>query len=304
MNTVAATGDRWPALSGPDFAPTRHLLHMMLQVMGKLKLSGPFKAQWSEVPLWLNARGLSTGPIACTQGVYEVRADFIAQRMQWFTSSGAAGELPLGPGSVSAFAQGLLAGLHGAGVDAAIKQMPQEVPDPIPFNEDRQARPFDHDQVRAWWRIMLRIQCAMQTFQGRFTGRTQPIGLMWGTNDLRLVLYSGRPAQPPANAGYIRRNAMTAELIEIGWWPGDASHPEPAFFAYTWPQPAGIETQPVAPAAAGWNTAMGEFMLDYAALRASADPDAALLSFLESTYAAGARAAHWDPALLGSGRPA
>jgi hypothetical protein len=295
--------DCWPALSNSAFEPTRYLLHMMLQVVGKLKLAEPFQAQWAGVPLWLGARGLTTGPIPYAAGVYEVRADFISQQVQWFTDLGAAGNLPLGPISVAAFVDAFLAGLHKAGIDPSITLMPQEVPNPVPFNEDKEQRPYDRDLVTAWWRILLSTQRVLHAFQGRFTGKTQPVGLMWGTLDIRLPLYNGKPASPGSNTGFIRRNAMNAELVEMGWWSGDPSYPRPAFYSFTFPQPKGLAEAKLCPPAARWDVGMGEFLLDYDDLRQSANPDRDLLAFLEATYRAGATAAGWDPGLLGNGHP-
>ena len=304
MSVDKSTTELWPALSSPAFEPTRHLLHMILQAVGKLKLAEPFQAQWSEVPLWLSARGLTTGPIHYPGGAYEVQADFIAHKIQWFTSLGASGQLSLRPTSVASLVDAFLDQLRDSGVDAAITLVPQEVPNPIPFNEDHEERPYDANQVNAWWRILLSVQRVMRVFQGRFMGKTQPIGLMWGTLDIRASFYTGKPASPgEANKGFIRRNAMNAELMEMGWWSGDPSFPSPAFYAFTYPQPLGIEISKIGPEAARWDANMGEFLVNYDDLRQSSDPDVALLTFFESTYAAGARAAAWDPGLLGSGRP-
>jgi hypothetical protein len=293
----------WPALSYSAFEPTRYLLHMVLQAVGKLKLAEPFQAQWAEVPLWLSARGLTTGPIPYAGGVYEVRADFLSHEMQWLTSSGALGQLPLGPTSVATFVDSFLDRLRRAGIDASITLMPQEVPNPIPFNEDKEQRPYDRDLANVWWRILLSVQRVMQVFQGRFTNKTQPIGLMWGTLDIRAAFYNGKPASAGANTDYIRRNAMNAELIEMGWWSGNASYSRPAFYSFTYPQPQGIENAKVGPTVARWDAGMGEFLLDYDDLRQSSNPDRDLLTFLESTYNAGATAGRWDSKLLGSGRP-
>jgi hypothetical protein len=293
----------WPALSYSAFEPTRYLLHMVLQAVGKLKLAEPFQAQWAEVPLWLSARGLTTGPIPYAGGVYEVRADFLSHEMQWLTSSGALGQLPLGPTSVATFVDSFLDRLRRAGIDASITLMPQEVPNPIPFNEDKEQRPYDRDLANVWWRILLSVQRVMQVFHGRFTGKTQPIGLMWGTLDIRAAFYNGKPASAGANTDYIRRNAMNAELIEMGWWSGNASYSRPAFYCFTYPQPQGIENAKVGPTVARWDAGMGEFLLDYDDLRQSSNPDRDLLTFLESTYNAGATAGRWDSKLLGSGRP-
>lgn len=303
MSVDKPPSDLWPALSYPAFEPTRYLLHMALQAVGKLKLAEPFQAQWAEVPLWLSARGLTTGPIPYGGSVYEVRTDFISHEVQWLTSSGASGRLPLGPTSVATFVDSFLGQLRLAGIDAAINLMPQEVANPIPFNEDTQQRPYDRDLVDAWWRALLGARRVLQVFQGRFTGKTQPIGLMWGTFDIRAAFYSGKPASPAANSGFIRRNAMNAELMEMGWWSGDTAYPKPAFYAFTYPQPPGIENAKIGPSAARWDAAMGEFLLDYDDLRQSSHPDGDLLAFLESAYNAGATAAGWDARLLGSGRP-
>ena len=303
MTTGKSPLDLWPALSYSAFEPTRYLLHMALQAIGKLKLAEPFQAQWAEVPLWLSARGLTTGPIPHAGGVYEVRTDFVSHEMQWLTSSGASGQLPLGPTSVAAFVDTFLDRLRHAGIDASITLMPQEVPNPIPFNDDKELRPYDRDMVDAWWRILLSAQRVLQVFQGRFTGKAQPIGLMWGTLDIRAALYNGKPASPGENTDFIRRNAMNAELIEMGWWSGSASYAKPAFYSFTYPQPQGIENAKVGPNAARWDAGMGEFLLDYDDVRQSSNPDGDLLTFFESTYNAGATAAGWDAGLLGSGRP-
>ena len=276
---------------------------MVLQAVGKLKLTEPFQPQWAQAPLWLSATGLTTSPIAYAKGVYEVRADLISHELQWFTDSGGSGRLALGPTSVAAFVDAFLDQLRTAGLDAPINLMPQEISKPIPFNEDKEQRPYDRELVNAWWRILLSVQRVLQVFQGRFTGKTQPIGLMWGTLDIRLPLYSGKPAPIGANTGFIRRNAMNAELMEMGWWSGDAAYPKPAFYAFTYPQPRGIEDAGIAPGAARWDAGMGEFVLDYDDLRRSTDPDRDLLAFLESAYRAGAAAAGWDSGLLGSGEP-
>lgn len=295
--------DVWPALSYPAFEPTRYLLHMVSQAIGKLKLAEPFQAQWAEVPLWLNASGLTTGPIPYVGGVYEVRLDFLSHELQWLTSSGASGGLALGPTSVATFVDTFLDQLRRAGIDASITLLPQEVSNPIPFNEDRQQHPYDRDLVNAWWRILLSTQRVLQVFQGRFTGKTQPIGLMWGTFDIRVPFYNGKSASPAPNAGYIRRNAMNAQLMEMGWWAGDPSYSKPAFYSFTYPQPQGIENAKIGPNPARWDADKGEFLLDYDDLRQSANPDRDLLVFLESTYNAGATAAGWDPGLLSSGGP-
>jgi hypothetical protein len=295
--------DPWPLLPYSAFAPTQHLLHMALQAIGKLKLKEPFEPQWAEVPLWLTSRGLTTGPIPYSGGAYEVTADLIAHRIYCATSWGTLGQCTLTPMSVADFVSSLFATLRGTGIDVTINMKPQEVANPIPFDQDIKPRAYDAALVNAWWRILLSAYRVMQVFHGRFNGKTQPIGLMWGTLDIRDVRYSGRPAPAGEKADYIRRNAMNEELMEVGWWSGSEAYPKAAFYSFTYPPPKGIEQAKISPAGARWESAMGEFLLDYDDLRKSKQPDADLLAFFESTYKAGAEAAGWDPKLVGSGKP-
>jgi len=293
----------WPPLSYPDFVATQHLLHMGLQAVGKLKLKEPFAPQWSELPLWLSSRGLTTGPIPYSGGAYEVTVNLISHQVGCASSWGFSGHFDLSSMSVAEFVEQLFGLLRQAGVDLSMNLKPQEVANAIPFDQDTVIRSYDPALANAWWRILLSTQRVMQIFRGRFQGKTQPIGLMWGTLDIRDVRYNGKPAAPGEKADYIRRNAMNEELIEVGWWSGSAAYPKPAFYSFTYPQPKEIENSRVSPPSSRWESAMGEFLFDYDDLRQSEDPDGDLLSFFESTYHAGAERAGWDPQLVGSGRP-
>lgn len=295
--------DPWPLLDYRAFSGTQHLLHMGLQMVGKLKLTEPFQPQWAEVPLWLSGRGLTTGPIPYAGGAYEVTVDLISHQVRCATSWEFSGHFDVMPMSVAEFLRLFLDLLRKAGVTVSINLKPQEVPNPIPFNQDEQSRPYESALVNRWWRILLSTQRVMQVFHGRFKGKTQPIGLMWGTLDIRGVRYNGRPVSPGESADYIRRNAMTEELFEIGWWSGSDGYPKPAFYSFVYPQPGGIEQTRISPARARWDSSMGEFLLDYDDLRDSKKPDEDLLSFFESTYKAGAECAGWEPTLVGTGKP-
>src|SRR5215471_5559763 len=206
--------DPWPRLSYQDFVATQHLLHMGLQVLGKLKLAQPFQPQWAEVPLWLSGRGLTTGPIPYAGGVYEVTVDFISHQVRCVTSWDFEGHFDLRPMSVAEFLRVIFDLLRKGGVNVSINLKPQEVPNPVPFNQDEQSRPYESALVNRWWRILLSTQRVMEIFHGRFKGKTQPVGLMWGTLDIRGVRYNGKPASPGEKADYIRRNAMNEELVE------------------------------------------------------------------------------------------
>jgi hypothetical protein len=277
-------------------------MHMITQVVGKLKLATPFEPQWANVPLWVTSRGLITGPIPNGAGTFTVDVDLIDHLLTVATSWGATGGFPLRSSSVADAFHRIMALLKETGVEATIDTMPQEITNPIRFEQDTALRPYDMALANAWWRILVTSQRAMQRYHARFEGKTPPIGLMWGTFDLRDARYAG-PYLPPSapNTGYIRRNAMNQAQIECGWWHGGSNYPKAAYYSFTFPQPAGIEQSTLK--AGAWNGSIGEFVLDYDDVRSAQDPETELYAFLESAYQVGAELAGWDPALLGSGKP-
>jgi hypothetical protein len=293
----------WPALPYKDFAPTAHLLHMGLQAIGKLNLLKPFEPEWAHVAFALTSRGLTTGLVPTGSTAFSVDVDLVAHEVVGATTSGRTAGFALGPMSVADLTRRLVEMLRELGIDATVNPMPQEVPHPIPFPEDRERRPYDRALAYAWWSLLVAAHGVLQRYHARFKGKTQPIGLMWGTFDLRDVRYNGEPASPGPGAGYIRRNAMDAAQIEAGFWPGSEAYPRPAFYAFTFPKPPGLEQASVQPGGARWDAALGEFILDYDDLRASRKPEDDLFAFLESTYQAGAERAGWDPGLLGAAAP-
>jgi len=298
-----ATNDAWPALQYEEFSPTARLLHMGLQAVGKLTLLRPFEPEWANVALALTTRGLATGLVPWQGGAFEVEADLVAHEVRCSTTWGRSGGFALRPMSVADFHRALLGALRGAGVEVSVNTRPQEVPEPVPFDQDTEARPYDRVLAQAWWRVLVSVHEVLERYHARFRGKTQPIGFMWGTFDIRDVRYSGRPVPEAASMGYIRRNAMDEELVEAGWWTGSPTYPRPAFYSFTWPKPAGIE-QAALPSKARWDGAMGEFLLDYEDLRAARNPGEELLAFFESSYEAGATRAGWPQGLVGAARPA
>ena len=293
----------WPSLSYEEFKPTMHLLHMGAQAMGKIKLHEPFEPHWDGVPLWLTSRGFTTGPIAYRDGVFSIDMDFISHDLIGKTSWGQVGQFKLEDMSVATFTNKLFSVLKNINISVSVNSMPTEVPNPIPFDQDTTLRPYNAEQAVKWWHILLSTQRVMQRHHARFKGRTPPIGLMWGTLDLRDVRYRGTPIPVDKGLDFIRRNSMDDAQIEIGWWPGNEAYPRAAFFSYTYPPPPGIEQAKIAPAAARWDTTMKEFIFDYDDLLRSKQPDEDLLSFFVSTYEAGAQLAKWDPQLRASGQP-
>ena len=303
MTETAPGKPRWPELSYEAFAPTMHLLHMGLQMVGKLTLLKPFEPQWANAVLGLTSTGLTTGPIPWQGGSFTVNADFSRHEIGVTTSWGTIGGFSLGPMSVAGWHERFFGALAGAGVAVTINERPQEVAGPVPFPQDSAPRPYDHALVEAWSQAMHTSAGVMERYRACFSRKTPPIGLMWGTFDLRDMRLGGTPVPLDPDPGYIGRNAMDEDLVEAGWWPGSEAHPRPAYYSFTHPKPEGIERVDPEPGAARWDTTLGEFLLDYDDVRAAGDPEAALLAFLDSTYAAGASLAGWDAAWICPGRP-
>ncbi len=293
----------WPELPYEEFAPTMHLLHMSMQMVGKLMLLKPFEPQWANVVLRLTGRGLTTGPIPWKGGTFTVDADFRAHEVGVSTSWGTSGGLAYAPMSVAAWHDGFFSLLSQAGIAVTINEKPQELAAPILFPDDTAPRPYEAALVEAWFQALHTSAAVMQRYRACFAAKTPPIGFMWGSFDLRDIRLGGTALPTEPGAAYIDRNAMNEDQVMSGWWPGSPAYPRPAYYSFIHPRPDGIETVDPQPAAARWDAGLGEFVLDYDDVRAAGDPEAALLAFLDSAYEAGAQKAGWDPAWICPGRP-
>lgn len=294
----------WPELPYEEFKSTAHLLHMGVQMIGKLKLYTPFEPHWANVALWLSSTGLTTGPVNYKNGVFSIDIDFLLHQISCTTSWGSHGKFALTSQSVADFYIKLFKLLNSMQIDLKINPMPQEIMSPVPFHEDTIMREYDSKLANAWWHILLNSHRVMQDYHSRFNGETPPIGFMWGTFDLRDARYNGIASETTGiNAGYIRRNAMDEEQIEIGWWHGNEAYPHPAYYSYTYPQPKLLENATIQPTAAHWDNTLQEFILDYESIRNANEPEKDLLAFFESTYQAGANYAHWNPEFITTGKP-
>lgn len=290
-----ANENRWPELPYEAWLPTRQTLHMYLQVVGKVRLTlAPMEPQWGQVPLYVTARGLNTSPIPHPAGVFDLDVDLIDHVVSVRTVRGAVERVRLEPRSVADFYAELMAALVAAGVPVTITERPSEVPNAIPFPDDLEHASYEPEWANRFWRVLVSVDAVMKEHRARFPGKTSPVQLYWGAFDLSYARFSGRPVEPPPDADVITRIGGDAEQACGGFWPGDARLTEPAFFAYTYPRPDGIERTEIKPEAAYWNPEMGEFLLPYEAVRTAADPRRALLDFLETTYEAGAASAGWD----------
>jgi hypothetical protein len=285
----------WPELPYEAWRDTRHTLHMYLQVVGKLRLAlAPMEPQWGQVPLYVTARGLNTSPITHPNGVFDVDVDLIDHLVAVRTAGGKVERIPLLPRTVADFYATLMAALERAGVPTEISTMAVEVPDPIAYPEDVVHASYDPEWARRFHRVLVEVDSLLKEHRARFRGRTTPVHFFWGSFDLAYTRYSGRLIDPDPDEDTILRLSHDAEQACAGFWPGDERIPEPIFFAYTWPQPDGIDGAVIEPAQAHWSTAFGgEFVLPYAAVCDADEPRRVLLQFLESSYRAGTERAGW-----------
>ncbi|HUA97712.1 MAG TPA: DUF5996 family protein [Terracidiphilus sp.] len=288
------TPECWPALPLASWQPTCETLHMWTQIVGKVRLAlAPPANHWWHVPLYVNARGLTTSAIPYRGSAFELQFDFLSHQFVLHTAEGREQVLPLVPCSVADFYHESMAMLREAGIDVRIWTTPVEVPNPIPFNEDRTHAAYDREAVERFWRILLSVQTVFQKFRSGFIGKCSPIHFFWGSFDLAVTRFSGRRAPDRPGADAVTREAYSHEVSSVGFWPG-AGLGDPAFYCYAAPQPDGFSTAPVRPQAAHYDPQLSEFILMYDAVRGAASPSAALLDFCESTYRAGASLGHWD----------
>lgn len=269
----------WPALPYEEWKDTRDTLHMQLQVIGKVRLAlSPFEPQWANVPLYLTGRGLWTSTIPHPSGeVFDIDCDLVHHHVAVRTGSGQVESVALQP-PVASFYGELMAALERACVPVEISTLPSEVPDPIRFPDDTVHASYDAAAVTRFWRALLGVEAVLREHRARFRGKAPPVQLWWGSLDLTTTRFSGRPVTPPAGADVITRLGGDEEQFCGGFWPGDARTPYPAFFAYMYPKPDGIEQ------ARWWSEELGEFLLPYDEVRESGDPRQTLLDFLDDAF--------------------
>lgn len=293
-----SSSEAWPELPYSAWKDTLDTLHMKLQIIGKVRLSlAPFEPQWAEVPFYFTARGLTTTPMESGGLNFQVDVDLIDHEVVIQTVRSEIRRLALTAAPVAEFYADFMSNLGALGIQASFRPVPSEVSDPIPFAEDTVHATYEPDWANRFWRVASQVDLALKEHRSRFRGRHSPVHFFWGTFDLAYSRFNGRPATPPPGAGIIERLGGDAEQVCCGFWPGHSRFPHAAFFSYTYPKPAGIELEEIEPAKASWSPQLGEFALLYDDVRASRSPREAILRFCESTYAAGARLARWDPGL-------
>lgn len=290
--------DSWPELKFAEWNDTLATLHMWTQVVGKIRLEQtPLVNHWWNVPLYVSARGLTTTAMPYKDRIFEIEFDFIDHQLRIECSDGAAKTLELRPQTVSAFYAEVMAALRELGIEVEIWTMPVEIPDPIRFEDDTIHASYDAEYANRFWRALVKMDDVFKEFRARFIGKVSPVHFFWGSFDLAVTRFSGKPAPERPDADVITREAYSHEVISHGWWPGNKDM-EAAFYSYTTPEPAGladtVSQGKIRPAETFYSADMKEFFLPYEAVRASDSPEAALMDFCQTTYEAGANLAGWD----------
>jgi hypothetical protein len=293
----------WPSLPWQDWTDTMTTVHLWTQIVGKIRLtsSPPLNHLWQGC-LFVTPRGLTTGTMPYGQRLFQIDFDFSGHRVVAVDSDGRLDGFPLEPMSVAAFYRRLFGLLRGMDIRIRIHARPNEMAVAIPFAEDEQHATYDLEQAQLLWRAFATAHRLLTDFRAPFVGKASPVNFFWGTFDLAVALYSGRPA--PLHPGgapncppWVEQEAYSREQVAAGFWPGTASI-EPMFYSYTYPAPGGYENTLIKPGGASFDRELGEFVLPYEAARRSNSADEDVKAFLESTFAAGTRHGNWDLSLL------
>jgi hypothetical protein len=301
---VTEQSERWPALPYAAWRDTAATLQLWTQIVGKLRLAQtPWLNHSWHTTLYVTVRGLTTSSIPCGDGFFAAEFDFIAHRLFIRTDRGAEQSIALRPVTVADFYAEAMAALRQIGLPGAINTMPNELPDAIPFDQDRIHKSYDREYARRFWRVLLQADRIFKQFRTGFLGKASPVHFFWGSFDLAVTRFSGRraplhPGGVPHLPDAVAREAYSHEVSSAGFWPGGGAIDYPAFYSYAYPAPSGFDKAAVEPEAAAFNAALGEFLLPYDSVRAAPDPDRALLQFLQSTYEAAAALGRWDRAAL------
>jgi hypothetical protein len=301
------TETKWPRLTLEEWAPTQTTLHRWTQMVGKTRLAlAPMQNHWWQVVLYVTDRGLTTSPIPYTDGrSFDISFDFTNHKLVARTSDGDLRTLPLAPRSVADFYDDYMSMLRSLGVEVKIFPVPMEMADTLRFTEDHTHSSYDPDSAHRCWQILVHTDRVLKTFRSLFIGKSSPSHFWWGGFDIACTRFSGRPAPKypggiPNCPPYVMEEGYSHECISAGWWPGNVGGPvaEPAFYAYSYPEPPGCDTAAIRPGAAYYHPQMHEWILPYEQVRSAHDPDRAVLEFLQSTYETAADLAKWDRALL------
>ena len=298
--------EAWPSLPIEAWSETYATLHMS-QIVGKIRLmqSPWFNHSW-HVPLYVTSTGLTTSPIPYGLRTFQIDFDFIDHLLAVRASDGRKAGFSLRPQSVAAFYRTLMDEMRSLDIHVDIHKKPNEVPEPIRFDQDESHRSYDREYANRFWRILVQSDRIMKEFRARFIGKCSPVHLFWGALDLAVTRFSGRsapqhPGGVPNLPDFVAREAYSHEVSSCGFWPGGGAVPYPAFYSYAYPEPVGFSAASIKPPAAFYSAELREFILPYEAVRQSESPDHALLEFFQASYEAAANLSNWDRKALERG---
>lgn len=290
----------WPDIPYTRFAPTGATLHMWFQIIGKFRLAQtPWMNHSWQATYYINARGLTTSIVHAPTGSFEAIFDFVDHQLIVRTVDGRSASMRLEAMPVADFHARFTGLLKALGAPADFHGAPNEVPDPVPFENQTHISPYDTAAAHDFWRALVAIDAVFKRFRTGFLGKSSPVHFFWGANDLAVTRFSGRPAplHPggfPALPDAVTREAYSHEVSSAGFWPGGNGVDEPAFYSYAYPSPEGFADTPMSVEGAYFHRELGEFILPYDAVRTAQNPGARLMTFLQETYNAAADLGGWD----------
>src|SRR5215469_7510399 len=293
----------WPDIRFEAWRETCSALHLYTQIVGKYRLARtPWVNHSWHATLYVNARGLTTSLVPDAAGV-EIAFDLIRHALIGLAADGSTAEFPLEPMSVAEFRARFLELIGRLAGTADFHDRPNEVLNPVPFQEDQRLRPYDRDAVSRFFQALVAVNAVLHRFRTAFVGKVSPVHLFWGSFDLAVTRFSGRraPLHPggiPALPDAVTREAYSHQVSSAGFWPGGGGTDFPAFYSYAYPAPTGFADAQPAPEGAYFDSKLGEFLLPYEAVRGAASPEAVLMAFLESTYGIAAELGGWDRGAL------
>ena len=299
----------WPPLDYAAWRETCATLQLWTQIAGKIRLAlGPWINHSWGVTLYVTSRGLTTSLIPYGTRAFEIEFDFIRHQLGISTTEGDERAIRLQPQSVASFYREVMSKLRELAIEVHIGMRPNETLEAIPFDRDEKHAAYDPAYANRFWRVLLQADRVFKEFRSRFCGKCSPVHFFWGSFDLAVTRFSGRPAPPhpggiPHLPDAITREAYSQEVSSLGFWPGNDQIPTALFYSYAYPSPDGFAQAKVKPAAASFHPQLGEFVLPYDDVRGAESPDDAVLEFAQTTYDAAATLAKWDRAAFEEKKP-
>src|SRR3954466_15997641 len=289
---------RWPSLPYAAWKDTYATLHTWTQVIGKIALAKapPLNHSWG-IALQLGPRGLITRPMYHDSCRFTIEFDFVDHQLVVSVADGRVRALPLEPMTVADFHRRVMALLSELQLPVRIWTMPVEIPNPIRFEQDTVHRHYERDPVERLWTILQSCDRMMTGRRCSFVGKCSPVHFFWGSFDLAVTRFSGRPA-PPREGPAFMREAYSHEVISHGFWFGSGPVLAPAFCAYAVPEPPGLKAARIQPRGAFYHGELGEFILPYETVRKTDSPGDAIQAFVDSTYGQAANLGRWNRAVL------